>query len=794
VPVPGRSIAGNDESSAVATNPANVAFLPAWEARFTWVRTGASSPDPGRGQAFDLGLRLPFQLATGLRFDLVRPPEAAPPPFDEPYTWLTWALAVRFGPGIAFGGSVRHVYSDSPLLDDLTAFTAAASYRPSPYLGLSVVARDFNSPRTIAGAYLDRSFDLAAAVRPTGRRDLEIGLEDLYLSDSGQWLPRITLGIQLPYLGTLRAGATFSDPTAGGRFVYAASAGIELGYHQASAEAGGVFGTAIDAGFYLGASIGGYRPPGIPEPSYAQSVRINDTPGAREHVRLLRELWSLAADRSLAALVLVIRSEPADSLAHAEELGDALRLLRANGKKVLCHLVEPEGRSLFVCAQADRILLDPAGDVRFAGLHAQYQYYKDLLDKIGVQAQFVRIGDHKTYPEQFTRSGPSRVADEDHRDLLHEFDEVWNADVGGGRHLSVPQLKRIFTNGPLTAAEALNARIVDELMFEDQIDDAVDALVGKHVSLRRDPLPPPAPARFGIRPRVALVYIEGDMVEGESREIPVLGMRTVGARTIVDVLKEVREDPYVAAVVLRIESPGGASIAADAMWREAALLAAAKPLVVSMGSYAASGGYYVAVAGRTVFANPLTVTGSIGIFYGRADVAELAKKIGLSVVQYKTLPHADAASIFRPLTPEELSLLQDKIRQSYDIFLSRVAQGRHLTTAEVDAVGQGRVWTGRQAKVRGLVDRLGGLREALIFARRAADLPEDAPISELPVPPFSWLSVARELATAAGASTAGTEVTLPPEALSILRELSPFFVYSRGEPLARISIVPSREP
>jgi protease IV len=322
----------------------------------------------------------------------------------------------------------------------------------------------------------------------------------------------------------------------------------------------------------------------------------------------------------------------------------------------------------------------------------------------------------------------------------------------------------------------------------------VSELAGRRLPVRSEPLAPRAPARFGVRPRIALVYVDGDMVEGESREIPVLGMRTVGARTIVQALKDARDDPHVAAVVLRIESPGGSSIAADTMWREVELVAQDKPLVVSMGSYAASGGYYIAAAGRTVFANPLTVTGSIGVFYGRADVSELAKKIGLSVVIYKTLPHADAESIFRPLTAEELSLLEDKVRQSYDLFLSRVALGRHMSTAEVNAVGQGRVWTGRQAKARGLVDRLGGLREALAFARSVAHLPEDAPITELPVEPTSLLSLARELAFGADEPGLAQGLTLPLEASSMLRALAPLLVHRTREPLARMPMYPAHEP
>jgi protease-4 len=792
---PGRSIATNDQSSAIATNPANLGYLVTTEARWTWVRTGGASPVPSRGHAFDLALALPGSIGTGLRVDFARPNGSAFP-IDQNYTWFTWGLGVAPAAAWSLGLSVQHAYSGNAALDGATSVTLATTARPSPYLAVSLVGRDLNEPSTRLGLVLDRSADVALAIRPTGKRGIEIGLEDRYVSGAGQWLPRATAAFDIPHVGRVRGEIVLSDPTLPGRITYAASAGLEVGVGTSSVEGGGVFGTGLGSsdgtGFYMGAAITDYRSPGIPEGTYALKIRIEDTPSPRRHVQLMRQLWRLARDRDLVALVLQLKTEPADSLAHAEEFGDAIRLLRANGKKVICQMEDAQGRGLYVCAQADRTVIHPAGVVRFAGLRMQYQYYAELLDKLGIRAQFVRIGAHKSAPEAFTRNEASDVARGDHLDLLHEYEDVFLADVGGGRRIPVADLASIFTRGPFVASEATNARLVDGTAFDDELGKMVEDALGRQVSLRDDPRPREAPERFGNRKQVAIVYVEGDMVDGKSRDVPLIGSRLVGSYTIARTLKQVREDPHVGAVVLRVESPGGSSLAADVMWREARLTAKVKPLIVSMGTYAASGGYYIASAGNTVFANPLTITGSIGIFYGKADVSELVKKIGVNTETYKTSPRADGESIYRPYTDDELRELQIKVQQLYEIFLDRVAESRKMTRDQVDAVGQGRVWTGRQAAARHLVDRLGGIREALDEARRQAGLADDAPIAELPVPETTLLDLALKLA---GASEPPAALSaLPAPILDVARALAPFALYEGDVGLARLEIAPIGAP
>ena len=298
-----------------------------------------------------------------------------------------------------------------------------------------------------------------------------------------------------------------------------------------------------------------------------------------------------------------------------------------------------------------------------------------------------------------------------------------------------------------------------------------------------------AKERFGPRDKVAVLYVDGDIVDGRSSHIPLIDMKLAGSYSIADTVKELRDDPRVKSVVLRIESPGGSTTASDVMWRELSLLAKQKPLIVSMGSVAASGGYYIASAGRMIFAEPLTVTGSIGVFFGKADVSGLLQKIGVNVETYKTNQHADVDSAFRSMTDEERARAGGIVDHIYDTFLERVSTSRHMSKEAVDAVAKGRVWTGEEAFDRHLVDRLGGMREALEMARSLGGLREDAPILEVPRIEKSLLERALSLV---GIDVRATTMLdgLPVQVRDLARAAAPLVVYPDQTPLERMEWVP----
>lgn len=798
---PGRSVVAEDSSEALVLNPANLGNLPAPELRWTGVRC----PDTRRvacGHAFNLATPLLWGLSTGLRVDYIMPPggpQGAGFPYNGiDYTWLTWGVGYHISPRLSIGGSMQWSYSSNPYTSGLFGITAGLSYRPNTHFGFAAVANDFNGPSTQVlppNGYpvLDRQFVLGMAFRPTGTRAIEVDIEGKYYDVLDQLRPRAVLGVDVPGVGRIRGDIEVNDIGNDSRRGILATAGAEIYFNAFSAGGGALFGSALgrdtSVGEYATASIAGYQSPGVPRSESAVSIRLESTPGTRNHVRLLRRLWKIAEDKEIAGVTLVIRAEPATSYAHAEELADAFRVLKAHGKKVVCSFEDAGPKAMYACASANRIVINPAGGLRYSGLKTTHIYLAGLLGKIGVKAEFVRIGAHKSAPEQFMNEHASETAKADQEDLLRQHEAVFARNMALYRNIPEEQFRAVSAKGPFVASEARDAKLVDGYAFDDELERVTREVVGRKVGYHKFSEETRAPKSFGVRPRVGLLYIDGDIVDGRSQTVPLLGMKLVGSYTIAESVKALREDDNIKAVVLRIESPGGSSMASDVMWRELKKLAEKKPLIVSMGTVAASGGYYVASPAKQIFALPLTITGSIGIFYGKADVSELLGKIGVNVEVRKTTPRADAESFYRGFTDDERVELRHKVQQFYDVFLDRVSQGRHLTKEEVDAVGQGRVWAGQQALDNKLVDQMGGLRHALAAARDAAHLPNDAPIEEHPAIQTSLLEYALNLVglkAGAGMSVGG----LPVQVKEVLRGVAPLALYGDGKAMARMEWVP----
>jgi protease-4 len=813
---PGRSSASEDSAEALVLNPANLAFLPAGELRWT----GVLCPDTQKvncGQSLDAASPLPFGLATGVRLDYLLPPDASGFPFSGySYVWATWGLAYKVSDLFSFGASIQHSYSPNTYTNGLWGVTTAASFRPNTRLAISLIAQDWNGPSeqvipSPPGAgypVLDRSYVLAAAFRPTGRRDVEVGL-DLKCQDlgpgnqcilgDGLFEPRFTVGVDVPGVGRARADLTVAHLGNDEQRVVVGTAGLEIGLDRASFGGGALFGNGLGnqstAGAYATVALTWYAQPGMFHRREAVSLRIETTPGVREHTALLRKLWRIADDLDIAAVTLVLRAEPADSYAHAEELADAIRVLRARNKKVLCSWEDAGARALYVCANADRIVVNPAGGLRYAGLRMSYTYLGKLLENLGIRAEFVRVSEHKAAPEQFMNEHASEVAGRDHEDLLREFEAVFDRDVAVGRRLTDERVREVTAKGPFMTNEAISAGLVDGVAFDDELERATKELVGQDVRYEKYEEAPLAPLSFGAADHVAVVYVQGDMVDGRSTHVPIIGMDLLGSYSLVDTLAHVKDDPHVKAVVLRIESPGGSSMAADVMWRAVTQLSKQKPVIVSMGTVAASGGYYVASAGQEIFALPLTVTGSIGVFYGKADLSGLMHKIGVNVDTYKTAPRADAESLFRPFSDDERQALTVKVHQFYDTFLDRVVQGRHMKKEDVEAVAEGRVWTGQEAFDRKLVDKLGGLREALAEARKLGHVADDSPFEELPRVQRTLLDAALGMAgVRADEAPDGVAAVLPAQIRQLAVAVAPMVIFAGDAPLARLEWVNVAEP
>lgn len=786
---PGRNLASADDSTATAQNPGNLAFLPAPELRWTTIYTGDSSPWAGRGHSLDVAAPL-WIFGSGLRLELHDPAARVPAPFNDNYQWVRWGAGGRVDNWLGVGASLGWSISDDRRLDGQFGVTVGATLRPSEWVSIGTVVRDFNVPVSrddVTTSY--RAFDLGAAFRPfEGRRDIELGLEGRFYDQLVNGTAKATLGFDLPYVGRLRGDVAMvnfdpEDPQA------VATLGLDVNWGPGQVSGGAIFGngTGLETpGFYAGGALRFYREPGIPIGKRVARFDINSTPGNRGHVNLLRRLWRAADNDEIEGVLLVLKDEPASSMAHAEELADAIARLRSKGKKVACHLEDAGGKSLFACSAANRIAINPAGGLRFSGLSSRYFYFGGALAELGVQADFVRIGKNKAAAEQFTLSAPSETAKTNFQDLVNQYESVYLSDVASNRGSTAVKLKDTLAKGPFIASEAREAGLVDTLVYPDEIGRFMNEVMGGSVDIVKSLPYSEAPTRWVRDNKIAVVYLAGDMVDGESQNIPLINIRLAGSRTITAALKQARDDSSVKAVVFRIETGGGSSLAADVIHREVQLLAKKKPVVISMGSAAASGGYYVAVGGGPIFANRTTMTGSIGIFYGKVDLSGLLGKLGVGTAGFTSSPRADAESLFRPFSEDERVELGKKVKQFYDLFAGRVAEGRKLSIEEVDAVARGRVWTGAQAKEHRLVDHVGGLREAMEEARRLAGLADDAAVLELPVEDDSLLGFLLKLVGLSAAP--GGMSFIPPGLMDVARALAPFMVFDSSQPMARVEL------
>jgi protease-4 len=416
----------------------------------------------------------------------------------------------------------------------------------------------------------------------------------------------------------------------------------------------------------------------------------------------------------------------------SEELRSGIEELRAAGKKVAFYLEAAGDLDYSVATAADRVYAAPQAVLAVNGFSATALFAGAGLDKLGVKAEFVRAGAYKNAPDVFTR-----------RDMSGEQREVVNAildDVFGrylrrvtqARHLEEEKFRRLLDRGLQTPQEAQAQGLIDGLVYPDQLEEEVGKLVGGRVGLEQVGTQPPSvrSLRWAPPPTVAVVRVEGDIARGEGGRDPLGVVEVAGSEAIARRIHRLADDPAVKAIVVRVDSPGGDGSASDLIWRELirARKEKGKPVVASMGDVAASGGYYVAVAADEIFAEPSTVTGSIGVFVGKFDLEELYRDLGIKLVTNKRGKSADLFSTARALSDEEKKTLQAWVDSFYDQFVDRVAEGRHLPRDRVDELGRGRVWTGRQAQERGLVDKMGGLRDAITSAKARAGIGVDEPV------------------------------------------------------------------
>ena len=436
-----------------------------------------------------------------------------------------------------------------------------------------------------------------------------------------------------------------------------------------------------------------------------------------------------------------------------KEVREALTAFRAASKKpVVAYLVGPSKRDYYLASVADRLYLNPFGEMDLTGLASEPTFYKGALDKYGIGVQVTRVGKYKSFVEPFILQKMSPENREQTQQLLGDLWGQYKDGVGQGRSLTPDQLQTITdTNGIVTADVAKAKGLVTDLAYLPDViaqlrkeagtsSVALDKDTFKQVDLdtyikdkvgKADSAASQAMAKLDdSTPKLAVVYAEGDIVDGDSE-----ATGNVAGDRFARAIRRLREDSTVKGILLRVNSPGGSGLASEVIQHELMLTRqAGKPVVVSMGTVAASGGYYIATAADRVFAEPNTITGSIGVFGILPNIQGIANNNGITFDSVSTGKYAEIFTVDRPKTPDELGLIQHIVDDFYLKFKTRVSTGRKLTIDQVEEIAQGRVWSGEEALKIGLVDEMGGFEQALAFAKNKAGLSTDAKIIEYPAP------------------------------------------------------------
>jgi len=458
-------------------------------------------------------------------------------------------------------------------------------------------------------------------------------------------------------------------------------------------------------------------------------------------LKVLDAIERAKTDSDISALLLhgnLLQGGYGSGLAAISEIRQALEDFKTSGKSVYAYLVAPSQKDYYLATVADEIWINPFGMISLNGLATNGPFLGSTLKKYGIGVQTTRVGAYKSAVEMFTRTSMSTADREQKTTLLNDLWHTQLAEIGDSRKIDSTKILQLSNEQAFfTAADAQAANLVDTVAYLDELIDHLSdtyAYSSPIKSFQQVDLIDYATARgfewdtaSTTGERIAIVYAEGDIIDGD------YAPNYIGGDWLASELRRLRKDADVKAVVLRVNSPGGSALASEVIQRETRLLAAQKPLIVSMGSYAASGGYWIAAYADKIYAQPYTITGSIGVFGLVFNIKEAAENFAIQFDGVKTSPFADIYSASRPRTTEEMALIQKFTDEIYDAFIEKVAEGRSLQPTQVRELAQGRVWSGLSAQTLSLVDEMGGLNRAIQTASSLGDLIEPM-IEQVPAP------------------------------------------------------------
>lgn len=413
-------------------------------------------------------------------------------------------------------------------------------------------------------------------------------------------------------------------------------------------------------------------------------------------------------------------------MAQTQEIRRALADFKSEGKFVFAHADFYSQKDYYLASIADKIYINPQGVMDFKGLLSEVLYYKDLQEKSGIKMEVIRHGDYKSAVEPFLSN---TMSDKNREQIQELISSIWDSmleDISESRNLSKTNLNKIAdTLGARLPAYAVNVGLLDGTLYHDEYQNILREKVGIAEENKLNTIDLFDYTRYAktkgkktAKNKIAVIYAQGEIFYGEGSK------DFIGQGAMLSTLEKIRENDDIKAVVLRVNSPGGSSLVSDIIWREVELTKAIKPVVVSFGDVAASGGYYIAAGADKIVAEPTTITGSIGVFGTIPNVSELASDIGVNAEQVGTNANSADYSVFEPMSNTFRATIEESIEETYKTFVTLVADGRGMTFAEVDSIASGRVWSGVEAQKNGLVDELGGLEKAIQIAAELAETSE----------------------------------------------------------------------
>jgi protease-4 len=652
---------------------------------------------------------------------------------------LTIGTGIETSNTLSIGTTYNWYHSSASILNDYAEWDIGVIFRPWRHLSFGAVARGLNLP-VFQTVQIKPRFDTGISIRPIPKYSerLTLSADVIFYLDNRQddIVPRFTLEA-VPFHGLTVYGGTsnFQDVYFGMKFSqnitqisFQASKPENLGWFFG----GGVlvgqerFKTSFEA-------INHYLE--IPLDENYQELKkpsVFFLPESAAFYDLLAAIEQAAKDPQINGIII-----KADNFrggwGQAEEIRNALLKFQENsGKPVYAFITQGSNKDYFIATGAQKIIMPPAGTLALTGLKAEVYYLKGLFDMLGIEPDFITMGEYKSAPNTFTKTQADKYEKEQIFDMLNSIQyEFKRAILSRRRNLTSDQLEKIFNEGIYTVTKAKTNDLVDDVMYYSEIRQkylkiSPNSLINWKIDLKSYLKSKIYDDNWGIKPAIALLTLEGEITEKENL-IPFLGASSnINLASTVKMLEKIRTNPAIRSVVIRINSPGGSGIASDIIWEEIRLLQKDKPVIISIGDTAASGGYYIAAGADQILADQTSITGSIGVFSGKFSLKNLYKKLGVHKEIFKLNDKGSIFSETSTFTEEEKKVLLEQMNEFYELFIKRVQRSRtNLSKAEIENNAKGRVYTGSEARKRGMVDEIGGLALALEIAKKKGKLSDE---------------------------------------------------------------------